>query len=399
MFTAGIFKDILNHAKFSLRRVCLVIFDECHHSAKDDDYAHICGHLNEIKDPALRPKVLGLTASVVNGKLKPSRIEFEVAMLERRLNARLITSSSVAATTFGTSTKEILCFFVPAPADQWAAFNGELKEQLLSLQEKISAQSQKANEKRSLHDLDVCIAQIGSEAVMIEKCKRVVSDCLCTMEELGPWPVLCVAEASVRDLEESLGRVFDIGARDAVHRTLSVLHNFRRRLQTAGVTSPESRWLSNKAVRLVDLLKPYFADGECRGIVFVEQRAVTFALSNLLQQLAGHLGSLKPAFITGHGKGGGQAREMRMASGTQLATVSDFRAGKVNLLVATKVVEEGMDIQSCNLVIKFNCPSDYRSYVQSKGRARSENSAYIVFIARTEDNGMKEKFRLRVYEE
>lgn len=51
-----------------------------------------------------------------------------------------------------------------------------------------------------------------------------------------------------------------------------------------------------------------------------------------------------------------------------------------NLLVGTSVLEEGIDIPKCNLVIHFDVPQVYRSYVQSKGRARAQDAYYILMI-------------------
>ncbi|XP_072284638.1 LOW QUALITY PROTEIN: endoribonuclease Dicer [Pyxicephalus adspersus] len=55
-----------------------------------------------------------------------------------------------------------------------------------------------------------------------------------------------------------------------------------------------------------------------------------------------------------------------------------FRAHETNLLIATSIVEEGVDIPKCNLVVRFDLPTEYRSYVQSKGRARAPISNYIM---------------------
>ncbi|PSN49931.1 Endoribonuclease Dcr-1 [Blattella germanica] len=44
------------------------------------------------------------------------------------------------------------------------------------------------------------------------------------------------------------------------------------------------------------------------------------------------------------------------------------------------LLEEGIDVPKCNLVIHFNVPQVYRSYVQSKGRARAQDAYYILMI-------------------
>jgi endoribonuclease Dicer len=45
-----------------------------------------------------------------------------------------------------------------------------------------------------------------------------------------------------------------------------------------------------------------------------------------------------------------------------------FRLGENNLIVALSSLEELKDIPDCNLVIRFDVPTNYRSYIQSKVR-------------------------------
>lgn len=67
--TAGVFRDVLNHKKISLRDVCLVIFDECHHADPDSnsDFTDICQHLQSfppgkwLPDYSRGPKVRHLS--------------------------------------------------------------------------------------------------------------------------------------------------------------------------------------------------------------------------------------------------------------------------------------------------------------------------------------------------
>ncbi|KAM9291819.1 endoribonuclease Dicer isoform 2-T4 [Morus bassanus] len=85
-------------------------------------------------------------------------------------------------------------------------------------------------------------------------------------------------------------------------------------------------------------------------------------------------------FITGHGIGKNQPRnkQMEVEFRKQEEVLRKFRAHETNLLIATSIVEEGVDIPKCNLVVRFDLPTEYRSYVQSKGRARAPISNYIM---------------------
>lgn len=49
-------------------------------------------------------------------------------------------------------------------------------------------------------------------------------------------------------------------------------------------------------------------------------------------------------------------------------------------MVATSVLEEGIELPRCNLVVRFDPVEDYRSHAHSKGRARQQKSYYIILM-------------------
>lgn len=57
-----------------------------------------------------------------------------------------------------------------------------------------------------------------------------------------------------------------------------------------------------------------------------------------------------------------------------------FKRGSTNCVVATDVVDEGIDIPTCTLIIRYDMPLDFRGYIQSKGRARHNSSNYTVLM-------------------
>ena len=70
---------------------------------------------------------------------------------------------------------------------------------------------------------------------------------------------------------------------------------------------------------------------------------------------------------------------------------------RIDVLVATSLLEEGLDIPSCKLVVKFNDTLSSKQDVQCKGRARHRNSRYIHIIHK--DDEERATLRLKQYKE
>lgn len=117
--------------------------------------------------------------------------------------------------------------------------------------------------------------------------------------------------------------------------------------------------------------------------MFVERRYAACVVSKLINQLADtdpdyqHLSS---NFVTGHGADIRGISETEMKFTEQNKTLQEFRDGKFNVLVGTSVVEEGVDIPKCNLVVMFDFPKNYRAFVQSRGRGRAKDAQYILLV-------------------
>eukprot|EP01025_Chloroclados_australasicus_P044894 TRINITY_DN4892_c0_g1_i5.p1 TRINITY_DN4892_c0_g1~~TRINITY_DN4892_c0_g1_i5.p1 ORF type:complete len:492 (-),score=28.35 TRINITY_DN4892_c0_g1_i5:32-1507(-) len=105
-----------------------------------------------------------------------------------------------------------------------------------------------------------------------------------------------------------------------------------------------------------------------RGLIFVQQRCTVSALKKILE-IDGRLQHLRICFLTGDNQGITQAMNQ---------SLQRFRSGEYNVMVATSVVEEGIDVLQCKLVIRYDLPPTVKAYIQSKGRARAHASLYIL---------------------
>lgn len=76
----------------------------------------------------------------------------------------------------------------------------------------------------------------------------------------------------------------------------------------------------------------------------------------------------------------GKAGERGLKQKAQVDAVNKFREGEYNILVATQVGEEGLDISECNLVVFYdNVPSAIR-FVQRKGRTGRKAAGRVVVL-------------------
>ncbi|KAH7885585.1 hypothetical protein F5I97DRAFT_2034434 [Phlebopus sp. FC_14] len=132
------------------------------------------------------------------------------------------------------------------------------------------------------------------------------------------------------------------------------------------------------------------------GLVFVTRRDAVLALAAVLE----HHPLTSQAFRIGSLIGTSESSQRntllditrKMVGGSQADILSDFRSGDKNLIVATAVAEEGLDIQACGNVIRWDLPNNMVSWAQSRGRARRKRSSFVLMFDSLLDQASIEKF-------
>jgi ERCC4-related helicase len=140
---------------------------------------------------------------------------------------------------------------------------------------------------------------------------------------------------------------------------------------------------SRKIHLLVDLLASEAeGDPNFTCLVFIEQRIWVACVAEILAHHPRTTDLLRIGTFVGQSQS--SKRKANIATfaepRNQQATLDEFRAGTLNVILATSVLEEGIDVSSCHLVICFERPKNLKSFVQRRGRARKQESKYVIFV-------------------
>ncbi|KAK9499033.1 hypothetical protein O3M35_003549 [Rhynocoris fuscipes] len=125
------------------------------------------------------------------------------------------------------------------------------------------------------------------------------------------------------------------------------------------------------------------ADNLC-GIIFVRNRFTAKILYHLFHDL--YKNDPDFANITTQYTVGKIAnpqldpREAEIEHRKQEDVLKRFRMRECNLVVATSVLEDGIELPRCNLIVRYDPVTDYKSFAYSKGRAKQQISYYISLI-------------------
>lgn len=153
---------------------------------------------------------------------------------------------------------------------------------------------------------------------------------------------------------------------------------------------------TDQVQRLLIFLKMHFAqtgDQKMKSLVFVQRRSSAKILCNIIRRFANAHPDMKlnVDFMVGNNSRMPESIETYIQNRNNNQVLEKFKRDEIDMIVATNVLEEGIDLQDCNLVIAFDEPKHYRAYVQMKGRARNSTSMYVIMHPSADSIKMSKK--------
>ncbi|XP_076245317.1 endoribonuclease Dcr-2 [Calliopsis andreniformis] len=383
VLTGQILADAIAHGYVSLNKINLIIFDECHRAVNDHPMRQIMRNFQNYSEEQC-PKVLGLSASLLNSNVKVDKVESIIQSLETTFHAKIATVDS---------------------ALQIRNYYAIPRETIVRFDEYIIPEIGKRIEC-IINEVDEIISSI----LLKSSLKHVQSS-----KEFRPKSVNTKLSSILRDIREQFSHAGIYGASKSVllhliqlecikkymddTETLYVLEyliteltRFRKLLEDEmkDVSEVEKihKYSSDQIRKLFAVLKNFYAnksdDQKFCCIIFVRERFTAKVIYQILKNLSTHDETYKfihPEFLVGFSNNPYKnPKEVLCISKWNKEALHRFRNGLSNCIVATDVIDEGIDVPTCTLIVGYHVPTNIRAYVQSKGRARFANSQYTLLL-------------------
>lgn len=388
IMTSQILCNLVTTNILDLNRVNLIIFDECHQGVSNHSMRQLMISFQYLKQ---QPRVIGLTATLLNGNCKSYKVMDEVRDLEVTYHSKVATASTLHSLIgFSTNPMEKVLTYKDHSTN---LIEEEIIQFLSSVENKLRSLKFKSNK---LNDrlCGKAFKKMGDDDFNMKKICNILFEIIFEIKSLGLYSgkLSCsIATITIEKLKVNCEQQIEINILNYAQTMIQTAHAMcLDYMKTFCEKDDILQFSSNKLNKLFEIFDNYtdsLKEKFC-GIIFVQRKTTAKLLFHILHVLSTtneKYAFIKPNFIIGNNNNPNiQGLESLYLSKKNREILMNFENKEINLLVSTQVLEEGVDIPNCSFVCKFDPPNNYRSYVQSKGRGRHKDSRYIIFINESE---------------
>ncbi|KIW22325.1 uncharacterized protein PV07_12222 [Cladophialophora immunda] len=382
--TPAILKQALNYGFISLAGISLLVFDEAHHGIKNAEQNQIMQlhyHPYNITGSDFElPHILGLSASpVVRNTVT------EKTVLEQNLHAICKTPLQQLDeyTAFVNMPDLMILTYSPAqetPSNLQAALAGIVSS--IHVHDDPVMDTLRARDDREAHrQLEKILKKNCTPAMReLQSLERSSKD---IQESLGNWACdtfikNCAQKIEIREFHVPDHAVMDSSPGEDYRFVQSCLRPLHEQILCNSLSMSAVHNISPKVQILLGFLQEQHCP-DLRCLIFVKARNTAWVLTEILNNHPLTKDSYKALSFVGVSI----PSHRRIFDFAELALQHDnlerFRRGELNVCVATSVLEEGIDVPAMNLVICFDERPNFRSFIQSRGRARQKGSRFVLF--------------------
>lgn len=359
----------LKKRMYSLKEVCLLIEDEAHRCIKNYDYRYIA---EEYQNQAKNPRILGLTASPGSEKSKIKEICKNLSIEELELRTR--DSSDVKEHLQELEFEKIMVDF-PAEFEEIrkvllrlfneyveelrtrkVLFGPASKTDLIALQKKISSTiTRNFANFNYMQGASACAQAIKLQHAL----------------ELLETQTLAGFYKYLQGLFEQASKKQSKGVIKLVSKSeFNFIYSQANELLTKKIEHPKMQELINI------IKKEKQSNKNLKMIIFTQFRETASNISKRINELEG----IKSKIFIGQAKkdGAGGLNQKQ-----QKKVIEEFSEGEINVLCATCIAEEGLDIPEVNIVVFYEpIPSAIRTIQRAGRTARLMKGKLIMLITK-----------------
>ncbi|XP_053675289.1 endoribonuclease Dicer [Anopheles nili] len=405
--TSQILLDVLHHGYITPSNINLIVFDECHRAVGQHPMHAIMKEIIAVPKTE-RPRIIGLSGTLLFKELKlASQVTDELERLENTFSSTIATVTSydeysnVAAVS--TCAQEAVCpYFASSVATS-------------PIVQQIIAKMKEFSEDLAIVHLPEYKTQCAktlqqSLSKPLKEVNKALTEFTYQMMELGIYAGSLAILAAIVQLEIAKRSASCDKGRQVFRGAITFCEWIRHVLvdAMAGFSEKEKilNFSTDRMLKLLKYLEDSYSkiqDQEKQALIFVERRFSAKVLYHLIKiyfqcqlepdELTEPI--VKPDFVVGINRRLVETIDDILIVQQERRVLDRFRKHKINVMCATNVIEEGIDLQMCNMVIMFDPPKSYVSYMQSKGRARSKTSTYLMMMPN--EDRVKFLTRLKLY--
>ncbi|KAL1241829.1 ATP-dependent RNA helicase [Trichinella spiralis] len=390
--TAQTLLNVLNYSieesfNLNISSFTLLLFDECHHAADCHPYNALMDFYFRARCPV--PQIVGATASVCYGSAAtlPQTIS-KVLSICCNLDCGTLSAADPESEKMKRyiSKNSELSLILPDPIPN-ATFLKDLVHILRTLEVSLSSLIQRTDQTAinisTLTRLqDKMQTNYRSELGQLKQAVVTIKDPVVRRNALSYLNAMLHTHES---LDIAVHTSFILGFNHFVNSYICHFENFSQadsmfyQIQQRKIQALEGELVRAYKSPLYESLKKivlnqFNLDSDSRVLIFVRTKKLAAQLCQCIKDDS-DVDIYGVNFITSCSSGATDR------SGSKVIVVNrlqQFKEGEFKILIATSLLEEGIDVAACNLVIRYNYVTSVISKIQQRGRTRKGNGAVIL---------------------